>query len=299
MPALGAERARKRRRGLGPRFPGPREALARAAAALAPAAAAAGGPRPPAARGQLAGGLVWLAVGEAAYGALYLACLGRPAPLQWDAPPDARGVRLAPEEAFLLAHELGCLEVVPEGSDCPLAPPALWAALRAAAPGFSEAYAAFRHFLAKGWFVRSGLSYGVDYVLYRGHPETAHAEFAAVVQRAPLLAAGTGRAVSGAGWGSPGAGVFADWVQVQALVRLCGQVAKQIVVFHARVEGRGGGQGGGKGRGEDGEESGAGERGGGDDWASLESLDRVEVRELVIGRWAPEGGKAPEAPPPG
>ena len=38
---------------------------------------------------------------------------------------------------------------------------------------------------------------------------------------------------------------------------------------------------------------------GDDDWASLESLERVEVRELVIGRWAPEGGKAPEAPPPG
>jgi len=295
MPALGAERARKRRRGPAPRFPAPREALAAAAAALAPPAAAAGGARAPLARGQLAGGLVWLAVGEAAYGALYLACLGRPAPLQWDAPPEARGVRLAPEEAFLLAHELGCLEVVPEGSDCPLAPPELWAALRAAAPGFSEAYAAFRHFLAKGWFVRSGLSYGADYVLYRGHPEIVHAEFAAVVQRVPPLAAAGGTAASGAGWGSPGAGVYADWVQVQALVRLCGQVAKQVVVFHARVGGRRGAEGGGGGGGEDG----AGRGDGDDDWASLESLERVEVRELVIGRWAPEGGKAPEAPPPG
>ena len=59
----------------------------------------------------------------------------------------------------------------------------------------------------------------------------------------------------------------------------------------------------GRGGGEDGAGSGAGGGAGGgdgdDDWASLESLERVEVRELVIGRWAPEGGKAPEAPPPG
>ena len=43
--------------------------------------------------------------------------------------------------------------------------------------------------------MRSGLSYGVDYVLYRGHPEIVHAEFAAVVQRVPpLAAAGSGDA---------------------------------------------------------------------------------------------------------
>lgn len=292
------ERARKRRRGGGGRrFPAPRGAVLAAAGALAPGGGAA------TARGQLAGGLVWLAVGEAAYGALYLACLGRPAPLQWPAPPEARGVRLAPEEAFLLAHELGCLEVVDEkGGDSPMGSAQLWAALRTSNPRFPIVYTAFRHFLAKGWFVRSGLSYGVDYVLYRGHPETVHAEYAVSVQSLPpegLAAAQVAAAVTTIDKGSRGGSTFADWVQVQALVRLCGQVGKQVVVFHSRIstrdDGGGGEDGGERAKGRNGESGGvAGDVG--DAWAVPTCLERVEVREVLVGRWAPESGKAPEAP---
>ena len=36
--------------------------------------------------------------------------------------------------------------------------------------------------VVEGWYVRSGINYGADFVLYKQHPSTIHAEFCAIVQ---------------------------------------------------------------------------------------------------------------------
>lgn len=46
---------------------------------------------------------------------------------------------------------------------------------------FPFQYASYHHFKSKGWIVRSGLLYGVDWVLYQLHPAHAHSDCGVIV----------------------------------------------------------------------------------------------------------------------
>ena len=89
--------------------------------------------------------------------------------------------RLTLEEAFLLSHALRCLELRRMGEDGEagevLEGEEAWRAFAGLRPKFPRMYVALYHFVSKGWFVRSGLAYGCDYVLYEKHPEQAHSRY--------------------------------------------------------------------------------------------------------------------------
>lgn len=48
-------------------------------------------------------------------------------------------------------------------------------------PNFRTNYIVFKSLRRKGWIVKSGLNYGINFVLYQGSPELKHAEYAVAV----------------------------------------------------------------------------------------------------------------------
>ncbi|KAI5302326.1 hypothetical protein KEM56_000798 [Ascosphaera pollenicola] len=109
-------------------------------------------------------------------------------------------LQLSLEEAFFLVYGLGVLNVYsgPNTDDASLAiisAPSLFALFRrfsyspsrdALLPRepddrFIVSYVVYHHFRSLGWVVRSGVKFGVDYILYNRGPVFSHAEFAVVV----------------------------------------------------------------------------------------------------------------------
>lgn len=105
------------------------------------------------------------------------------------------------EEAFFLSFSLGVLQICPSASTDnneqpePLSTSSLLSLFRrhsyfpphslsiASVPDdpFMLSYAAYHHFRTMGWVVRSGIKFGVDYLLYNRGPAFTHAEFAVLV----------------------------------------------------------------------------------------------------------------------
>jgi len=181
---------------------------------------------------------------------------------------------------------------------------------------FLRSYAAFHHFRCKGWTVRSGLRYGCDFVLYRGHPASSHADVCVLAVRRGAAgggaggggAAGGGAGGRGGGGKEPrppfftarespsrGAGPL-SWLDVEIGNRLAAQVGKRLLLLHVHVSGRGG-EGG---EGDEGGGAGGGEEGGGGggegaprrrsllSLTAAEALSRVTVEERLVERWVPD-----------
>lgn len=82
-------------------------------------------------------------------------------------------LHLFPEEVFFLADALGKLRV--KDSEGILIPNSqLWRRFRGADQGFPQLYAAYYFYRTRGWVVRRGLEFGVDFLLYKEHPELYH-----------------------------------------------------------------------------------------------------------------------------
>ncbi|KAB8265507.1 hypothetical protein BDV32DRAFT_116664 [Aspergillus pseudonomiae] len=104
-------------------------------------------------------------------------------------------LQLSNEEAFFLVYGLGALQIVDGRRNAVLSPPSLLsrfcqhsycpprdlsANLEPDDP-FMISYIVYHHFRSLGWVVRSGVKFGVDYLLYNRGPVFSHAEFAVVV----------------------------------------------------------------------------------------------------------------------
>lgn len=99
------------------------------------------------------------------------------------------------EEAFFLSYGLGSLNVYCDESETILPPSSLLSLFRrhsyhpprslsvSAEPDdpFMLSYAAYHHYRAAGWVVRSGIKFGTDYLLYNRGPAFSHAEFAVTI----------------------------------------------------------------------------------------------------------------------
>ncbi|KAJ8123520.1 hypothetical protein O1611_g9568 [Lasiodiplodia mahajangana] len=106
---------------------------------------------------------------------------------------DREHLQLSPEEAFYLVYALGALSVVDPATGktltarelfhlfCQLSyfPPGT-GTLRPDDP-FLIQYAVYHHFRSLGWVPRSGIKFGVDWLLYIGGPVFSHAEFTVTV----------------------------------------------------------------------------------------------------------------------
>ncbi|KAI1432259.1 hypothetical protein GGR50DRAFT_619904 [Xylaria sp. CBS 124048] len=106
---------------------------------------------------------------------------------------DREHLQLSPEEAFYLVFALGVISVADPATGNTLTSRELFEILcglsstPGSAPGlrpdnaFLVQYAVYHHFRSLGWVPRSGIKFGVDWLLYLGGPVFSHAEFAVVV----------------------------------------------------------------------------------------------------------------------
>lgn len=103
-------------------------------------------------------------------------------------------LQLSNEETFFLVYGLGALQVsdkqntiIPASDLFPLLrrhsyfPPRDPSDNVEPDDPFVVSYAVYHHFRSLGWIVRSGVKFGVDYLLYNRGPVFSHAEFAVVV----------------------------------------------------------------------------------------------------------------------
>uniref|UniRef100_A0A914EHB3 tRNA-intron lyase n=1 Tax=Acrobeloides nanus TaxID=290746 RepID=A0A914EHB3_9BILA len=82
---------------------------------------------------------------------------------------------LGPEETLYLEHELGVLSVINSATGAKFTSEDLWKRfLHNSGLHFVKRYAVYRYFRQNGWILRSGLSFGVDYLLYKDGPEYTH-----------------------------------------------------------------------------------------------------------------------------
>jgi len=104
-------------------------------------------------------------------------------------------LQLSNEEAFFLVYGLGMLQVYEDEGKSTLSPSSLLLLFRrqsyfpprnSSTPAepddpFMLSYVVYHHFRSLGWVVRSGVKFGVDYLLYNRGPAFSHAEFAIAV----------------------------------------------------------------------------------------------------------------------
>ncbi|KAI5309162.1 hypothetical protein KEM55_003910 [Ascosphaera atra] len=107
-------------------------------------------------------------------------------------------LQLSLEEAFFLVYGLGVLELYPEAGTAQseaLTATSLFGLFRRCSyypsrdallpyepdDNFIVSYVIYHHFRSLGWVVRSGVKFGVDYILYNRGPVFSHAEFAVIV----------------------------------------------------------------------------------------------------------------------
>lgn len=123
--------------------------------------------------------------------------------------------QLGPEEAFYLHHALHCSTINGETGNAMNAVE-VWECMVSRNKAFPWLYTAYAHLRRKNWVVRSGLQYGVDFVAYRHHPALVHSEFAVLVLSDD----------------DDGESRLRVWSDLQCSLRVCGGVAKTLLVLH-------------------------------------------------------------------
>ncbi|XP_052199230.1 tRNA-splicing endonuclease subunit Sen2-1 [Diospyros lotus] len=172
------------------------------------------------------------------------ACFGQPIVT---AQKDKQWFRLAMEEAFYLCYNQKCLKIVGEDG-CAKNSEESWKYMTSKRETFPDLYKAYSSLRTRNWVVRSGSQYGVDLVAYRHHPALVHSEYAVLV-------------LSGGGGGGAN-GRLKVWSDLHCTLRLCGSVAKTLLLLHIDRNGAGAG--------------------------SPSCLESYSVEERTITRWSPE-----------
>ncbi|XP_050209858.1 tRNA-splicing endonuclease subunit Sen2-1-like [Mercurialis annua] len=172
------------------------------------------------ARGLLSGSSVLLAVESEQTKLLTRACFGRPV---ITADKDKQWFQLGLEEAFYLCFNLKCIKIVGD-NNCHKNDRALWQYMISHKENFPDFYKAYAHLRMKNWVVRPGSQYGVDFVAYRHHPSLVHSEYAVLVLSEDDANAN---------------GRLRVWSDFYCTIRLCGSVAKTLLVLSVDKNGHG------------------------------------------------------------
>uniref|UniRef100_A0A9I9DY60 tRNA-intron lyase n=1 Tax=Cucumis melo TaxID=3656 RepID=A0A9I9DY60_CUCME len=171
------------------------------------------------ARGLLSGSTILYLADEEQTDLLNRTCFGRQI---LTAEKDKQWFQFGMEEAFYLSYHLNCLKIV-DGQDCEMNFQELWRYMKTQKATFPEFYIAYRHLRLKNWVVRPGSQYGVDFVAYRHHPALVHSEFAVLVLSEGRDSNGNGR--------------LRVWSDFLCTIRLCGSVAKTLLVLSVNDNG--------------------------------------------------------------
>ena len=100
-----------------------------------------------------------------------------------DPPGVTEYLQLSSEEAFYLAYEVELLDVQSSlAAEKVYTPCELWSCFCERDEHFVERYIAYRHYRHHGWVPKSGLKFGVDFLLYKDGPAFYHSSYAVVVR---------------------------------------------------------------------------------------------------------------------
>ena len=94
--------------------------------------------------------------------------------------PVKEHLQLSSEEATYLATELNVLQVTSPDRSI-VNTETLWSHFLDIDSCFVERYTAYRYYRSKGWVPKSGLKFGVDFLLYKEGPSFYHSTYAVVV----------------------------------------------------------------------------------------------------------------------
>ena len=94
--------------------------------------------------------------------------------------PVDKHLQLTSEEATYLIMEQDVLQVSSPGGS-PVDTETLWTHFLSTNNRFVEKYTAYRYYRSKGWVPKSGLKFGVDFLLYKRGPSFYHSSNAVVV----------------------------------------------------------------------------------------------------------------------
>jgi tRNA splicing endonuclease len=88
-------------------------------------------------------------------------------------------VLLLPEAFFLVT--LGCMDIVDQLGEA-MPPHLCWQVFCVAIKQFPILFAAYSYLRSNGWVPKPGISYGVDFLLYRRGPDFYHADYGVLVR---------------------------------------------------------------------------------------------------------------------
>lgn len=123
-------------------------------------------------------------------------------------------------EAVFLSYALGCL-IVRDSEGRALSSARLWASCRANQTDFIASYVAYHHLRSKGWVVRSGEKYGVEYLIYKHGPPYYHSNAAILIR---MTDAATEEAVDSTS-------AF-TWQYLAGVHRINAAVSKDLILLH-------------------------------------------------------------------
>lgn len=156
--------------------------------------------------------------------------------------------QLSLEEAFYLCTVMRCIKIIGENK-LVKNEKELWDYMKSKKAGFPMLFKAYSHLRTKNWVVRSGSQFGVDFVAYHHHPELVHSQYAVIVSSDDEDDGNVN-------------GRLKVWSDFHCTLRLCGGVAKSLLVLHVSKNGRSA--------------------------ISPSSLKDYSVEERVVARWNPE-----------
>jgi len=116
-----------------------------------------------------------------------------------------------------LVYGLGCLKILQE-DNTELTVTECWKIFCMADPTFISMYAAYHYYRTHKWIPKSGLKYGVDFVLYSGGVSLQHAQYGVIIKSIDAACTENGRSLS--------------WATFSHITRLAEHVAKGIVLCH-------------------------------------------------------------------
>ncbi|KAK9241077.1 SEN2 subunit of the tRNA splicing endonuclease-like protein [Lipomyces kononenkoae] len=163
-------------------------------------------------------------------------------------------LQLTFQEAFFLAYALDIIDIYDDRTGDLVTVPGLLCLLMpdwSPDNSFIINYVVYHHYRSHGWCIRSGVKFGVDYLLYRRGPPFSHAEFGVIV--IPLYSDESKNQI-----------MRKDWSWSSGVNRVVGGVKKVLVLCYVEVPVCI------------------------DKWHSVEELLKMyKVREVVLRRWIP------------